>query len=1139
MSYGDKTIELVERRSPNAIVIQPQIEEMNNVENEPDISQLQNGNSSPEFIPTPDLHAEEPQCLTAENEDSDDFEIVIQPQDDENDDLEDERYNTLLQNRYSNLEINPTLSLPKDDSQFLVSQDKECDNMETRIQPHKEVAAKEKHQKQMGNYALELDPSPNLHPHKSQFIGPQNEDDETFEIVIQPQSDEEENLENEPSSTQVHSRDGSLDLNSSLDLCADESQFPTSQGDENLEIKPLHVLDTGNNQNEDPILEIYCSPEPHTHESPNTLLPNKESENMEINPTLGLNADKNRKIQVSDTETNEMCSFRLTEYWSHGSNNKITAVYSPVNPANNQIPNIVVEETTMKKESDYDTDSASENGDSPIDTNRHREEKEISEAHATDAATEEVCETSGHNFIKDELMDHAYRCQREPLPVKDKAKPKLPNKELIVKLKDVSKESEITFYEQKKDVVSGGDELGGCRRAKTSRIKKIARKCPDCNEWIIGELKTHKLRTYCMIVKRGKSLKCLKCECLFAQTKRYVDHFKACDIKYQQEQDKQKIETLVDEKGKRTIQCMICNTIIVGKHCFMDHFVNAHLQSLENDNGLKLVFEEKIGEIRCLICGKSEVCRPSLLQHFTLAHDLKFPFYNCNQCNVGTCNYDHLIKHWQETHPNLIGKCKLCSEWLPKSEIEKHIESEHFGTPMSPNSHMESLHRKTADSDNKQGQSKIEKIPYDKSKKAIQCINCDKFFISKQSFLVHFVNVHLHSLENDNGLKLRITSDEKVAEVHCMICGQFEVTKPSLLLHFSGTHNLKFPFYKCYPCNAATCNYQYLIKHWKEEHPNLVGKCQLCSKWLPKSQISKHLKAQHSQVFLASQKKKQRPRSNGAKQEKAKMNLPVVKQKCPKCNKFVRKDKLWLHLKTPASCIIQRDKCTIICMSCNQAFLNKQFLLIHYVHVHLQGLGDQNNGFNLQYTPKGNAIGIQCLICDKYEPTTQALLGHFGEVHNLTVQYYDCNQCTAATCSYDELTRHWQKAHPTEPNKCELCSKWVSKMDIKNHLQLKHFLFKCEKCNVYVSIYERIAHERMQCRFNKTLQENPLDSIPETKHVPQTLKKPDDIIKSVRIAKLINPTLCNLLNKRETVKSKQSDISEAQPSHVFNALKKE
>ncbi len=1101
------TMELLEGRSPDAIVIQPQIEEMDNVENELDTGHIEKGNGNPEFIPTPDGHTMESECLSTENEDSDNFEIVIQPQDD---DLENERYNTQLQNRDSNLEINPTFSLPKDDTQFLVSQDKECDNMETVIQRKKEVAAKEnepnKNCKQIGNSGLGMDPSTDLHKDKPQFIEPQNEHDQNFEIVIQPQSDEEENLDNEPSYTEVHSRDGNLEVNSTLDSCTDESQCPISQGDESYEIRPLHVVDMGNNQSDDPILEINCSPEFNMQKSSNTVIQNKDSVNLEIKPTLDHTAGKMVKVQVSDTEKNETCSFRLTEYWSHGNTNKITAVYSPVNTTNPQISNIQIEESTMDHESDYDTESASENGDSATDTNivSHYKEKETPKTDNTIATTDDVSENSGIDLIKEEELINAYQWQN------DKGNSKLPNKELVIKLKDLSKESQITFFEQKEE----GDESGGHQRAKTSRTKKIAEKCPDCNEWTVGKLINHKLRTYCMISRCGKKLKCTKCGCLFTRTKAYMDHFKACDIEYRQEESK--IESLVDEKGKRTIECMICKKVIVGRNCFLEHFVNSHLHSLENDNDLKLEFKEKLGEIRCLICGKFEMTRASVRRHFTLAHDLKFPFYSCNQCNVGTCNYDHLVNHWQETHPNLIGQCELCSEWLPKSEIEKHVKSKHTGNPRfcSLKALVEQI--KADNSENQLVDSnKIKSLVDDKAEQTIKCMSCDKLIISKPSFLVHFVNAHLDSLNNSKGLKRRFTFTERIAEDYCLICGKLEAKSQSLLHHFTVIHNLKPPFYTCKQCNAATCSYDEFFKHWKEAHPNLIEKCEFCLEWLPKSEITKHLKSQHkrdqSRHTATKQgktndefkdKKKHQSGHKATKQQKTQKSF--YKVRCPKCDKNVRIDRLWLHSNSPNLCASKRDKSSIICLSCNQAFINKQFLLVHYVHVHLQGLGDQNNGFNLQYTPKGDAIGIQCLICDKYEPTTQALLGHFGEVHNLTVQYYGCIQCTAATCSYDELTRHWQETHPTEPKKCELCSKWLSTIDIKNHLQFEHFLFKCEKCNVYVSIHDRDAHERMQCRLNKTLQEKPVTSLPETKHVPQTLKKPDDIIKSVRIA---NPTL--------------------------------
>ncbi len=471
--------------------------------------------------------------------------------------------------------------------------------------------------------------------HPMQFIegGIQNA------IVIQPQNEEFCNLENGSISDQVQNGDSSLEIKPDEfhSHNTEESKYLGSRNEEDckIDLKPFHDIYTYKSQ----------SHAPHV-----------------------------------SNDTNEMCTFRLAEYWSNNDTNKITAIYDPLPFQYAQSSNIQFKENITNNES---TEHALENGDLAPDVKMTRNE-EKNNLYPID--TPRKVSKNGKFLIKDEID-----ASQHQNPVTDKPSSNLPKKELIVQLKDISKQSKITFLEHMKQDTSECNEAG--HKTNTPH-RKTAKKCTNCDTWLIGksETKTHRIKSWCMIARHKKDLKCLKCMSRFSSQNGLIRHFKSCDSQNQQGQPKlvggrgklvDDRGMLVDDKGKmpRNIQCLSCNQIFVGRQCFLVHFVNAHLHNLENDNGLKLEYTctEKPVKHHCRICGKFEQSRRYLLRHFTEAHSLKVQYYNCKQCIAATCNYEELTRHWQEVHHlSSREKCGVCSKWSTTADMNKHLELQHL-----------------------------------------------------------------------------------------------------------------------------------------------------------------------------------------------------------------------------------------------------------------------------------------------------------------------------------------------------------------------------------------------------------------------------------------------------------------------------
>ncbi len=666
LSYAERPSELVEGGSSKAIVIQPQDEEIGNLENEPDNNQLQNG----EIEPSSDLHSnntDESQYIVPHHEGDDNNKIVIQPQNEEMSNLGNDPTSNQRQNEEDNsLVIEPSRDLHTDNPdefQSIVRHNKEDDSREivTSIQSkNEEISDLENgpNRNRIQNEeesSLVIEPPSDLHTDSSyELYTPHNKEDDNMKIVIQPQNEEISDPEKEPDSNQLQDeQESSLVIEPSPDPHANEFQNAVENNmeinmDDNFEINSFPGSDTdidsdqskcpatkashdasqthsfrlvwsngstnvisaesdkvenesNDNQQQNEISSLAIEPSADVHRDESHVANEKEDVNMEIKPPPDLNKDTSQ----SPAEGNDVCTFRLAEFWTNGSTNVITAVYSPVNVPSVQIPNVQIEDTVVNNDTDYSTDSASENEDSCADINMASSEMEnkvapkistesvavthsdqndftlnsepsnakkfkknnmppflapgspgsqqsapnwdiatsigdasenygistenIAVTHTdlsdftwslhsyaknlkksnmppssapeperspqcalywgTDTPLGDASESDGTVSIKDEIPGDYSPWQNNPLYLEDITDSIFPKKkQLVIKLKDISKESKITFLEHKDQGAAYFNESGGGIKVKTFS-RQTAIKCPDCEAWVIGDKK--------------------------------------------------------------------------------------------------------------------------------------------------------------------------------------------------------------------------------------------------------------------------------------------------------------------------------------------------------------------------------------------------------------------------------------------------------------------------------------------------------------------------------------------------------------------------------------------------------------------------------------------------------------------------
>ena len=177
-----------------------------------------------------------------------------------------------------------------------------------------------------------------------------------------------------------------------------------------------------------------------------------------------------------------------------------------------------------------------------------------------------------------------------------------------------------------------------------------------------------------------------------------------------------------------------------------------------------------------------------------------------------------------------------------------------------------------------------------------------------------------------------------------------------------------------------------------------------------------------------------------------------IAQKCSGCRTWI---------------VEPRQKRTLLtegvqCMSCNHFYYNKQEFLIHYVHVHVCNLEEYNGVKTACYGGTESDNVVVCLICRRFGATPEHLLMHFSNVHGLTAQSYSCMLCNVVTCNYEEFITHWNDMHPTLSQRCDICPKDIhgeyTKAELDFHLESRHRMMRCGKCNKIISIKEKCAH---------------------------------------------------------------------------------
>ena len=459
---------------------------------------------------------------------------------------------------------------------------------------------------------------------------------------------------------------------------------------------------------------------------------------------------------------------------------------------------------------------------------------------------------------------------------------------------------------------------------------------------------------------------------------------------------------------------------------------------------------------------------------------------NCQNCKEQFATGSALNAHVKQVHhDHMKFKCPICFIKLrSKLILRRHIARVHgnVGREIYPTC------KKKIYKDNIKTHLDTVEIHSD-VRKTFGCIQCPAVLVSKRSLANHTAMVHGNAgREQCPHCNKEIRKDSMknhIGTVHgnsgrkrCPQCKK-EVRKDGLKKHME-THLEVRETFACNKCPAVLSTKRYLWIHIVKVHGNVEReRCPKCQKEICKYDMKKHMKI-HSDVrkmFGCNKCPAVLSSKRSLLSHIENVHGTAVREKCPECQKEVRKDNIRKHIET-----VHGNAGKKRCPTCQKEI--RHYKMGQHMKIHsdvretfrcikcpafLTSKGNLHNHISKVH---GKAGRERCPHCQK-EVYKENLKKHM-EIHSDFRITFKCKECPAALNTKSGLKTH-EKIHTGEHKvPCPVCKVQINRVNLKQHMLLhsgkRRSRVTCQKCNKQVINLRRhmkLVHgnqTKMECK---------------------------------------------------------------------------
>ena len=525
-------------------------------------------------------------------------------------------------------------------------------------------------------------------------------------------------------------------------------------------------------------------------------------------------------------------------------------------------------------------------------------------------------------------------------------------------------------------------------------------------------------------------------------------------------------------------KCNQCMKSFITKNLMETHLQTIHLN---NQN------ESDFGRVICNFCGKTFSTQKNMKTHVKIIHEngkqkcdicsklissyhlkkhtdtfhLGINRVECNSCKKSFTTKSDMKKHVKRIHMSESEKvkCEICSKFISRYYLKKHTETFHFGINKVECNHCNQYF--TTKSDLKKH---IKRIHV--SEKAVNCGCCDKSFTTN-----HELEIHVKIMHMDNDYKAK-----------CNICSKL-ILRNYLKQHIDSVHS-DLKRVDCTYCNKLFATKSSMNKHVKRNHMKKKMRCEICTQLISSDNLKWHTNQFHNGLNKSNCSHCEKSFTTKPELEK---HIKIIhmhmnnKAKCDICSKFFSSNYLKQHID-----IVHSDHRRANCLYCNKSFVTKSDMKRHIKRIHTSEkekcdvcsmlILSRNLKYHINQFHNG-ANGVNCNHCDKSFKTKHELEIHVTTIHmdmdykakcyicsklisrnnlkqHIAIVHFDlkraqCTHCDKSFTTNYDMKKHVQRIHIIGKTKCDVCSKLISSKYLKHHIdQFHHGLnrAKCSQC---------------------------------------------------------------------------------------------
>lgn len=243
--------------------------------------------------------------------------------------------------------------------------------------------------------------------------------------------------------------------------------------------------------------------------------------------------------------------------------------------------------------------------------------------------------------------------------------------------------------------------------------------------------------------------------------------------------------------------------------------------------------------------------------------------------------------------------------------------------------------------------------------------------------------------------------------------------------------------YSCGKCSYVAFSQRSLTCHFNKYHMMDKVKCPECDVELSKVSLTGHIRKIHRNKNRNCCSNCNYTTSSIANMKRHVMAVHLKEtDKCPKCEKVLKKDGLKMHLKK-----VHMNFKHISCPICSYSSYTRYNIKTHIKAVHL------NTKEECQECGKKIAFG--------------GLAAHIKRVH-MKIKKHKCTHCKHCTISAQEMKLHIKMVHLVEKENCSICHAELSNIQsLKRHQKLVH--------KKGINKDKRVKDKRRKCRTLKSI----------------------------------------------------------------------